>query len=95
MSARTWTSRLSALVAVSLWTGVANACAVCITAHERSRLAFFSTTIFLTLLPLGLIVAGLYWLSRNARGVLAGEFEDRDDVVATPVSEPPPEKPHA
>ncbi|MEO5987474.1 MAG: hypothetical protein ABIU54_09035 [Candidatus Eisenbacteria bacterium] len=95
MSRAAWITRLWALAAACLWTGVANACAVCVTANERSRLAFFFTTIFLTLLPLGLIIGGLYWLSRNAHDVFAGEFADRDEVTGTPTDEPPTETPHA
>ncbi len=78
-----------------LWSGAAHACAVCVTASERSRLAFFVTTIFLTLLPLALIGAGLYWLARRFGSQWAGEFEDRDElVVASPVK-PRAEETHA
>ncbi len=84
------------MLAVALvWASMAHACAVCVTANERSRLAFFFTTIFLTLLPLGMIIGGLSWLSRNARDKWAGEFEDRDEVVVTSPVEPPTEEPHA
>ena len=94
MSRPRWAARLTAFAVSGLWAGAAHACAVCVTANERNRLAFFFTTIFLTLLPLGLIVAGLYWLSRHAKGLLAAEFEDRDEIVV-PSSDPRTEETHA
>ncbi len=95
MSGRRWLARLAALAVAGLWALPAHACAVCVTASERNRLAFFFTTIFLTLLPLGLIVVGLLWLSRHAKGALAGEFEDRDEMVVTSGSDPRTEETHA
>ncbi len=88
-------ARVGALAVLCLWTCPVHACAVCVTASERNRLAFFFTTIFLTLLPLGLIVAGLFWLSRHAKGLLAAEFEDRDEMVVPSRSDPRTEEPHA
>ena len=95
MSRARFFTRAAALAVSGLWTGAAHACAVCVTASERNRLAFFFTTIFLTLLPLGLIVGGLYWLSRHAKGALAGEFEDRDEMVVTSPADPRTEETHA
>lgn len=95
MSGRRIAARLLALAVGALWSGTAHACAVCVTASERNRLAFFFTTIFLTLLPLGLIGAGVYWISRQAKGVLAGEFEDRDEVVLPSAADPRAEETHA
>jgi len=90
-----WAARLAAFAVSGLWAGAVHACAVCVTASERNRLAFFFTTIFLTLLPLGLIVAGLYWLSRHSKGLLAAEFEDRDEIVVPSPLDPRTEKTHA
>ena len=95
MRERRWFARLAALAVAGLWTCSAHACAVCVTANERNRLAFFFTTIFLTLLPLGLIAAGLIWLSRHAKGMLAAEFEDRDEMVVPSASDPRTEETHA
>lgn len=95
MSGPRWPASLAAFAVSSLWAGAAHACAVCVTANERNRLAFFFTTIFLTLLPLGLIVAGLYWLSRHAKGRLAAEFEDRDEMVVPSSTDPRTEETHA
>jgi hypothetical protein len=69
-------------VGLALSPGFARACAVCGAGDkERSNLAFLISTIFLSLLPLALIVGGLLWLRRHARDAMAGEFLDRDDVA--------------
>ncbi|MEO5616385.1 MAG: hypothetical protein ABIS67_01315 [Candidatus Eisenbacteria bacterium] len=44
-------------------------------------MAFLISTIFLSLLPLALIVGGLLWLRRHARADMGGEFLDRDDLA--------------
>lgn len=62
----------------------ARACAVCGAAVERNKSAFFGTTILLSLLPLALIGAGLWWVARHAGGHLAGELAEREIGVGTP-----------
>jgi hypothetical protein len=47
----------------------AHACAVCFDANEETRGAFLGTTIFLSLLPLGIIGGTAYWLWRRARSL--------------------------
>ena len=69
---------LAAATLALLWPALAQACAVC-GLGGRNRSAFFVTTIVLSLLPLGMIAAGLVWIARNARTLLAGEFVDRDE----------------
>jgi len=71
---------LSALVLVLVLAApaLAQACEVCFSGPPRVRTAFFNATIFMSLLPLGMIGWGLWWLRRQLRGRLAGEFEDRD-----------------
>jgi len=59
--------RLAALAIATLWPAVASACAVCGTATERNRTAFFIMTIVMSLLPLGLIGAGVLWFRRKLR----------------------------
>ena len=54
------------------------ACAAC--AAASSNRAFFIMTMVMSVLPLMLIGAGLWWIARNARGRLQGEFEERDSV---------------
>lgn len=45
----------------------AHACPVCFDPRAENRLAFFTTTMFLTLLPLGMIGGFLLFLRRRAR----------------------------
>ena len=71
---------LSAVAAPSL----AHACAVCAAMNEKNRLAFFDMTIFMSLLPLGLIAWGVVWLAWRGRHVLADEFREREDAVVPP-----------
>ena len=69
------------------------ACAVCGGGVERSRMAFFGTTILLSLLPLALMAGGLLWIARHARVRLQGEFVDRDSLPgpgAARTAEPAP-----
>jgi hypothetical protein len=46
---------------------VAHACAMCFSGPEESRRAFFVTTAFLTLLPLGMVAGTTAWLRGKAR----------------------------
>ena len=62
-----------ALVPAAAW-----ACPVCFTASPRVRMAFFGTTVLLSLLPLGMIGAGVEWIRRAGRGTWSEEFRDRD-----------------
>jgi hypothetical protein len=72
---------LTAVLGVVLATfpELAHACASCTGGDgPRAQMAFLGATAFLTLLPLGLIGAGIWWLKHGGRGWLASEFEDRD-----------------
>jgi hypothetical protein len=76
----------AAALAALLLPAQALACAVCGAANER-RVAFLVTTILLSLLPLALIAAGLWWIAHHARGRLAGEFAEREPgVVGEPAT---------
>lgn len=77
MVAAAWPAVLAA--ACCLWPAAADACPVCFSGSDRSRLAFFGTTVLMSLLPLGLIGSGLWWLRRRGGAGLAGEFRERDD----------------
>ena len=57
---------------------VAWACPVCFSGSPRIREAFFNTTVFLSLLPLGMIGAGVVVLKRLGGGAWKNEFEDHD-----------------
>jgi hypothetical protein len=74
---------LPALILVGL-PDVVYACAVCGAAVDRSKSLFLGTTILLSLLPLALIGAGLWWIARNAGGHLAGEVADVELPVGAP-----------
>ena len=91
MSRRPVLLALAVPVLLGLAAAAACACPVCFSGSERVRSAFLGTTLFLSLLPLGLIGAGLLWLRRAARGWFAGEFHERD---AWPPADtvPPPEE---
>lgn len=65
---------------------LAAACPSCGVGNGRNKMAFFVTTIFLSLLPLGLIGAGLFWLSHRGRAFIASEFRESDE--AAPVAAP-------
>ena len=60
------------------------ACAVCAGGNPANRFAFFASTIALSLLPLGMFVAGFLWLRSKLRGHGSSEFVERD-----PLGEPP------
>ena len=71
-------ARVVAVAVALACPAVGHACAVCFSGSPKVRLAFFNTTLLLTLLPLALIVGGLWWLRRTGRVVLADEFEESD-----------------
>ena len=62
-----------ALIPASAW-----ACPFCFSGSPRVRMAFFGTTVLLSLLPLGMIGAGVAWIGRLGRGMWADEFDDSD-----------------
>jgi peptidoglycan/LPS O-acetylase OafA/YrhL len=56
-----------ALFAVAILSGAAAACPVCFSATDQNRMAFFGTTVLLSLLPLGMVAGGVLYLRRRAR----------------------------
>jgi len=56
-----------AALAVLAMPDVAYACAVCFDGPGETRQAFFVTTAFLTLLPLGMLASAGAWLRSRAR----------------------------
>jgi hypothetical protein len=50
-----------------------HACAVCFDAKEANRAAFLATTVFMSLLPLGLAAGLVLWLRRRARTLAVQE----------------------
>jgi hypothetical protein len=65
---------------------IAAACAACGVGNGRNTMAFFITTIFLSLLPLAFIGGLMLWIARNSRSFIAGEFRESDEppVAAAP-----------
>jgi hypothetical protein len=77
----------AALVLIAGGPTIAHACASCTGGDgPRAQTAFLGATVFMTLLPLGLIGAGILWLKRGGREWLAREFDDRD--AWTPSKDP-------
>lgn len=72
MSALVWRAAF-AWVASALLAGaprMASACSVCTPGRDdETRVAFQVTTLFLTVLPLGLIGGVVWWLVRRARSI--------------------------
>lgn len=67
-------SRLTPLaIALTLvcWPSLSFACAVCFDANDETRGAFLGTTIFLSLLPLGVVGGIIYYLFKRARALNA------------------------
>lgn len=62
--------RLVTALASSVVPAVAYACPVCFSAqNEENRFAFVAMTIFLTLLPLGMLGLGMGWAWRRMRAL--------------------------
>ena len=61
--------RAAAVVGILLLSAPAAlyACPVCFDPREQNRLAFFGTTVFMSLLPLGLVAGVGLWLRKRAR----------------------------
>jgi len=79
---RAFAAAAAASAGVTLLPAAARACAVCSAlGTERTRKAFLDTTIFLSLLPLGLIAAGLWWIARRAGRALAEDLRESPDAV--------------
>lgn len=76
-----------ALLFVLACPGLAQACAVCGGGNPANRLAFFLSTIALSLIPLALFAAGVLWLRSRLKDRLQDEFRDRDTAV-TPRTPP-------
>jgi hypothetical protein len=72
--------RKSLVAGLVLWPSVSQACAVCVGGSDRSNAAFFDATIVMSVLPLGMIGGGLWWLRRRGGDLLSKEFEERDDL---------------
>jgi hypothetical protein len=86
---RAFVAVLAALL--SALPALAQACAACGVGNGRNKAAFFVTTVFLSLLPLGIIAAILFWLARNGRAFIATEFRESDEGGPPVAAAPDPE----
>ena len=78
MNTRRWTPLLVVLL-IALTPTLAHACSVCFEANDKNRAAFFATTVFLSLLPLGMIAAMYWWLRR--RVIELRDLAAREDIL--------------
>jgi hypothetical protein len=60
-------SGLALLLALALLPDAAAACPVCFDPREENRMAFLATTVFLSLLPLGMVAGAGLWVRRRVR----------------------------
>lgn len=58
---------LGALLLVAVLPDAVAACPVCFDARDENRLAFLSTTVFLSLLPLGMVAGAGLWLRKRSK----------------------------
>jgi len=72
---RAWILPLALLALVAL-PDVAYGCAVCFDPREENRFAFLATTVFLSLVPLGMVGGVGMWLRRRARELKGLSSED-------------------
>ena len=70
-----------ALAFVCLVPGAAEACSVCFSTTEENRWAFITTTVFLSILPLGILFGIGTWLRRQ---ILEMERQHEKARIASP-----------
>ncbi len=75
---------VSVFVLGTLLPAIATACPMCFSGNPRIRAAFFSTTVLLSLLPLGMIGCGLVWLHRTGKLSFRDEFIESDELPKAP-----------
>lgn len=75
MTLNSWMNRIAVLAfaAFMLVPKSALACSVCFSAKEGTQTAFIVTTVFMSLLPLGLIGGLIFWLRSKAKDLAAAE----------------------
>lgn len=59
---------------------IAAACPTCGVGNGRNKMAYFLTTIFLSLLPLAFIGGVMLWIVRSSRSFIASEFRESDEA---------------
>ena len=71
-----------ALLLLALLPDAAAACPVCFDPRDENRMAFLATTVFLSLLPLGMVAGAGVWMRRRVRELDEGEAAFRPDDEA-------------
>lgn len=66
-SSRAGWAVVAAAILVALLPEAVSACPVCFDSSEENRMAFLGTTIFLSLLPLGMVAGAGLWIRKRAR----------------------------
>jgi peptidoglycan/LPS O-acetylase OafA/YrhL len=77
---RRWVALVVVAVAL-LMPEVALACPVCFDPRDENRFAFLGTTIFLSLLPLGMVGAMVTWVRQRSRKL---DEDEQNPVESTP-----------
>lgn len=78
---RRWILPLALLLVLAL-PDVAHACPVCFDPREENRFAFLATTVFMSLVPLGMVGGLGLWLRKRARDLKGLPPEDRSDSTS-------------
>jgi len=78
---RSWVLPLALLLVLAL-PDVAHACPVCFDPREENRFAFLATTVFMSLVPLGMVGGVGLWLRKRARDLKGLPPEDRSDSTS-------------
>ncbi len=81
MMRRAWALPLGILLLAAL-PDVAHACPVCFDPREENRFAFLATTIFMSLVPLGMIGGVGLWLRKRARDLKGLPPEDPSESTS-------------
>jgi hypothetical protein len=82
VTGRAWAPVLALALLLAL-PEVASACPVCFDPREENRIAFLATTVFMSLVPLGMVGGMGLWLRKRAR-----------DLRGLPPEEPPAGEDH-
>ncbi|HSW28969.1 MAG TPA: hypothetical protein VLH75_05660 [Longimicrobiales bacterium] len=78
---RSWVLPLAFLLLAAL-PDAAHACPVCFDPREENRFAFLATTVFMSLVPLGMVGGVGLWLRKRARDLKGLPPEDRSDSTS-------------
>ena len=78
---RHWTLPLALLLVLAL-PDVAHACPVCFDPREENRFAFLATTVFMSLVPLGMVGGVGLWLRKRARDLKGLPPEEGSDSTS-------------